>query len=591
MTFWWTRFALFVLGVLTAVRAYTVWLSGEVPLWVWLHGLLADVAALVVLSAVAALGLWSSRTWLRTALVVLVVAIVLLVAAAEIFYWHEFEARLDRLVFHYLAYPVEVLVFLEEQFYITWVLLPFVLLVLLVVRLVGLPPKVESSKHLLLFVSAACVLVLVRQPIVDPSRRLNQLASNGYIGVLTAATVSEQDWSELYPGVAYRPILDHTPKGTVRTVSAALPITTAGRKNVVLILEESFSGSKWTNPVLRRRWLPEFERLSERGLAFTHIYAAGTRTTRGMESIMHGFPPLPGISAMERDGVERLASLPRVLQSAGYQTIFAYGGWPGFSNFTNYWQRVGFARTTSRNDFPAGTFETSWGVDDQSLFKHVIGLLDEATGEGKPVFLATLTVSNHRPFSLPDHHGLPNKRSLTHAMHFADAALGDFFRAARTRPWYANTLFIVTADHGPRIHGDSLVPIESYRVPLLIISEPGLRPTTIADVGSSIGIPATIIGLLGIETEEKFWGPSLLSGVDTPVPVEHDYHVGELVNGQLTVLARGGTFYGWKITEDGLRPMGIVQSSSPEAGHVADYFGSAHAQFYSAASSRAVAQH
>ncbi len=592
MTRWWTRFVLLVMGLLTAVRVYTVWVNGAVPLWVWFHGMLADVAALVLLSAVVALGLRSSRAWVRTALVVIVVAVVLLVAAAEIFYWHEFEARLDRLVFHYLAYPVEVLVFLEEQFYITWVLVPFVLLVLLVVRLVGRPARMESGRHLLmLLVAAACVLLLVRQPVLDTSRRLNQLASNGYMGVLTAATVSQQDWSELYPGVAWRLIAQHGANHSAQPESTTPAVPTTGRKNVVLILEESFSGVNWTDPVLRRQWLPEFDRLSERGLAFTHVYAAGTRTTRGMESIMHGFPPLPGISAMERDGVERLASLPRVLQSSGYQTVFAYGGWPGFSNFTNYWHRIGFARTTSRNDFSAGTFETSWGVDDKSLFKHVIGLLDEATGQGQPVFLATLTVSNHRPFSLPDHHGSPDERSLTHAMHFADSALGEFFRMARTRPWYDNTLFIVTADHGPRIHGDSLVPIESYRVPLLIISEPSLRPATIEDVGSSIGIPATIIGLLGIRTTEQFWGPSLLGGVDTPVPVEHDYHVGKLVDGQLTVLSRGGVFYAWKTTADGVSPMGAIPSSAPAATRVADYFGTAHAQFYSGASRRAVVKH
>ncbi len=591
MTGWWARFALFVLSVLTLVRAYTVLVHGAVPFWVWLYGLQADVAALVLLSAVASLGMRSSRAWIRTSFVVLVVAVVLLVVVAEVFYWQEFEARLDRLVFHYLAYPVEVLVFMEEQFYITWLLLPFALLVVVVVRLLGSVPRMASGKPVLLLLGLAmCVLVFVRQPVLDQSRHLNQLSSNGYIGVLTAATISQQDWSEMYPGVVYHPRSDRNAAGGLQPELLTSPVATLGKKNVVLIIEESFSGPNWTDPALRHQWLPEFDRLSGRGLSFTNIYAAGTRTTRGMESIMHGFPPLPGISTIERVGIKRLASLPRVLQTAGYQTIFAYGGWPDFSNFTSYWHSIGFERTTNRNHFAAGTFETSWGADDKSLFRQVIGLMDEMAGQEQPVFLATLTVSNHRPFSVPDDQDSPDKRTLRNAMHFADAALGNFFRVARTRPWYENTVFVVVADHGPRIHGDSLIPIEGYRVPLLILSEPALPAEKIEDVGSSIGIPATILGLLGVETREKFWGPSLLSGRDTPVPVEHDYHVGELVDGQLTVLARGGIFYAFRLNGEGVSPMGVIAPSAPEAVQVADYFGSAHALFYASGPGRAVAR-
>ena len=592
MTGRWCRFALFVLGMLTLVRAYTVSVHGAVPAWVWLYGLQADVAALILLSAVAALGMRSSRAWVRSFFVILVVAVVLLVVVAEVFYWQEFEARLDRLVFHYLAYPVEVLVFMDEQFYITWLLLPFALLVYLVVRVLGIVPRMDSGKPvLLLLVLGVCVLVMVRQPVLDQSRHLNQLSSNGYIGVLTASTISQQDWPELYPGVASHSNSDLDAAGHVQWESLKVPVAKLGNKNVVLVIEESFSGPNWTDPALRHEWLPEFERLSGRGLSFTNIYAAGTRTSRGMESIMHGFPPLPGISAIERDGVERLASLPRVLKAAGYQTIFAYGGWPGFSNFTSYWHSIGFERTTNRHHFPAGTFETSWGADDKALFGHVIGMLDEMTAQQRPVFLATLTVSNHRPFSVPNDQDSPHKRTLTNAMHYADSALGDFFRVARTRPWYENTVFVVVADHGPRIHGDSLIPIESYRVPLLILNEPALQPAIVEEVGSSIGIPATILDLLGIQTEEKFWGPSLVSGRDTPVPVEHDYHVGELVAGQLTVLARGGIFYAWKLGGEGVDPMGVIDPLALEARRVADYFGSAHRQYYASGSGHAIAEH
>ena len=590
MTRWWMRFALFVMFMLTSVRVYTVWVHGEVPPWVWGYGLLADTAALVVLAAIASLGLTSRFRWVRAIPVVFVVVIVLLVAAAEAFYWHEFETRLDRLVFHYLAYPVEVLVFLEEQFYITWVVVPFVLLVALVMRCIGLPPLAQNRGALLgLFVVAVVVLFLVRQPVPDASRHFNQLASNGYVGVLTAATLSADNWSGLYPGIPYpqptsvqQPLPDNMEVADRGVPGRAVPgnVMPIGRKNVVLIIEESFSGPNWTNPKLRQAFLPELDRLLDQGLAFTGIYAAGTRTTRGMESLMHGFPPLPGISATEREGVERLPSLPRALRDAGYRTIFAYGGWPDFSNFTRYWRSIGFEQTTSRDHFPPGTFETSWGVEDGALFSHILGLLDDMTAGTAPVFLAALTVTNHRPFSVPPDVGQADERSLNSAMHYADSALGAFFREARTRDWYADTLFVVVADHGPRIHGESLIPVESYRIPLVMISEPALTPAVIADSGSAIGVPATILQLLGITPEQPFWGLPLLNGASTMIPVEHDYHVGQLVGGRLTVLTRGGRFFTWQQSPEGLIAQGEIPQSTPAAQQVAAYFGSAHRFFY-----------
>ena len=55
------------------------------------------------------------------------VLVMVVVFIAELCFWVEFESRLDRLVFHYLAYPKEVLVFLEDQFYLSPVLLPIIL--------------------------------------------------------------------------------------------------------------------------------------------------------------------------------------------------------------------------------------------------------------------------------------------------------------------------------------------------------------------------------------------------------------------------------------------------------------------------------
>ena len=206
--------------------------------------------------------------------------------------------------------------------------------------------------------------------------------------------------------------------------------------------------------------------------------------------------------------------------------------------------------------------------------------MDELTTAAAPVFLATLTVSNHRPFIVPAGEPGAEERSLRSAMHYADAALGYFFRQAQLRPWYDDTVFVVVADHGPRIHGDSLIPVESYRVPLLLLSPPELLPGVVTERGSSAGIAATLAALFGFPATERFWSPSLLDGEDGPVLVEHDYHVGELRDDSLTVLARGGRFYRWQAAAGGFVPAGEISAQTPEARRLAEVFSQAHAVFY-----------
>jgi phosphoglycerol transferase MdoB-like AlkP superfamily enzyme len=572
------RFPLFVLLLLTAIRVHTAAALPDVPMHAWWFGLKADVLALLMIGAFyGPIGMIASDRG-RNVLSGVVIAIVLIVAIAEIFFWHEFEARLDRLVFHYLAYPVEVLTFLEEQFYIKWILVPFILIIVLLVRLTGTPPELTGRSALLLIGMALVAGWVSSQPVLEQSRLLTQFASNGYVGVLTAARVDQTRWSGLYPGV--------TASNEPFQPEPALPAEVkVEAKHVVLIIEESFAGKTWEDPQERAAHLPSFTALEKEGLTFTNVYASGTRTTRGMESILHGFPPLPGISATERKGFDRLPALPRVFRDNGFTTVFAYGGWPDFSNFTPYWHSVGFEKTTSRYDFPDGTFETSWGVSDRDLFAHILELMDELTTHPKPVFLATLTVSNHRPFIVPrgsapagEHRS--EERSLRAAMHYADAALGWFFTQARLRGWFDDTVFVVMADHGPRIHGDSLVPVESYRVPLLLISSPEVCARVVTETGSTSGLPATLVSLLGLPSREVFWSPSLVDGQDGPVLVEHDYHVGELTTDTLTVLARGGRFHQWRRQGDILEPAGELSRDDPAARRVSEVFSQAHAVLY-----------
>ncbi|MFK7731113.1 MAG: LTA synthase family protein [Pseudomonadales bacterium] len=478
----------------------------------------------------------------------------ILFVIVDVFFWIDFDGRADRLVFHYLAFPVEVLVFLEDQFALSLLILPLLLLVYLVYRqmlpsLKALQTTIAPSKGAWA-VSAICVLGGLIQwqlePLMPwPSRHLNDLGSNGMQKVFHAGLIDETQWEGVYASPASTARHSLTEVAVTRHSNAG---KTAPAKHVLLIIEESLAGPNWWNEQRRARYMPHFDRWRKKGIYLSHVMATGTRTTRGVEAILHGVPPLPGIALNQRDGFEKLSSLPRELQNAGFKTSFVYGGWPGFSNFKPYWSNIGFDTVYTRDDFSDKWFETSWGVADEILFDRVLTEMDEKTQAHERVFVSTLTVSNHRPYDFPDERiEYPaDERKQEYAVAYADWALGQFLDKAQQKPWFKDTLIIITPDHGPNPQGDSLIPIDSYRLPAIMLV-PGLSPSERQGVGSLMDIPMTVVSTLGLQNTEGFIGRNLLEeNVSGVAPVEHDYLLGLYDGHSLTVLRRNERVAAWQ---------------------------------------------
>ena len=71
--------------------------------------------------------------------------------------------------------------------------------------------------------------------------------------------------------------------------------------------------------------------------------------------------------------------------------------------------------------------------------------------------------SNHVPFELPEGkiewvEGV-DQFSVRNAIKYSDYAVGRFFELARKEAYFANTVFVVVADHNVRVYGDDFVPV------------------------------------------------------------------------------------------------------------------------------------
>jgi len=280
--------------------------------------------------------------------------------------------------------------------------------------------------------------------------------------------------------------------------------------NLVIILEESL-GFEYVQSLGGLPLTPELERLSQKSLWFSRLYATGTRSIRGVEAVVTGLPPTPARSVLKLNLAQHgFFSLASLLKRHGYTTQFIYGGDSQFDNMKGFFLGNGFDRMIDEKDFGKDVFHGTWGVSDEDLFNQTHREL-LAYGD-KPFFAMVFTVSNHPPFEFPDGRiDLRGKRKNTieNAVRYADYALGKFFDRARNAPYWKNTVFLVVADHEDKVPGDDLVPIKYFHIPALIIGS-DITAGVYDKVASQMDLPPTMLSIMGIESIHPMQGHDLL---------------------------------------------------------------------------------
>jgi phosphoglycerol transferase MdoB-like AlkP superfamily enzyme len=277
------------------------------------------------------------------------------------------------------------------------------------------------------------------------------------------------------------------------------------------------------------------------GMLFTNLYASGNRTVRGFEGVLSSFPPLPGESIVKRDRSDNVETIARVLKRDGYSTLFLYGGRGLFDGMRSFAVRNGYDRFVEQKHFRHPTFSTIWGVCDEDLMMRAVDEFSEQAKTGQPFCGTVLSVSNHKPYTYPK--GKipedPDKRLRENAVKYSDYALGRFFEAAKKEAFWTNTIFVVVADHGARVYGKQSIPIHSYEIPLLIAGPAAVKgPSRAGQLGCSLDVPTTILGLLGRPYESIFFGCDLLKGQpdNGRVFLNHNRDIGLLTHDRLVVL-------------------------------------------------------
>ena len=507
----------------------------------WLYafavGLGYDLLAFVYFAWPLVLLLWvMPRRWLARrpgmalvgGLSLVLLYVLLFVAVSEWTFWEEFQARFNFIAVDYLVYTTEVIGNIRESYPVGWILSGLAVLGIAVFAATGRWRRVRNDSARFgartLVVAGWLALSVLGAWLVTGEMKdrtdntyVNELAGNGMYQFFAAYRSASLDYERYYRTLpideAFAQVRrqlstpDATflgPTGIARHIHNDAP---ERRLNVVLISVESLSADYSGTYGRETSLTPELDALTKDSLLFTDLFANGTRTVRGLEALALSVPPTPGESIVKREHNEGLFSLATVFNAKGYTSMFLYGGYGAFDNMNYFFGNNGY-EVHDREEIPKADIHAAniWGVADEDLYTMSMREFDRVHAAGKPFFGHVMTTSNHRPYTFPANRGPWPQGKRESAVAYTDWAIGDFLRRARSHPWFANTVFVITADHCASSAGKAALPTFRYRIPLWIYAPGLVAPGRFDEMISQIDIAPTLLGLLGMDYDSQFYG-------------------------------------------------------------------------------------
>jgi len=512
-------------------------------------------------------------------MVFLMILITIFSFFAEYTFWREFESRFNFIAVDYLIYTYEVINNINESYPLPLLfggVLTITLTVLILIRqnfVNSFKSETRFVKRLFitpLICSAAFLLLWkTENSWAEKSRNRyqNELSKAGIFSFVAAFKNNELNFDQFYPLMEIKRAFA-TMKISLResrSSASADPLeitrqitgsSEAKTPNVVMVVLESFSAEFMGKFGNGQKLTPVLDSLADQSLLFTNMYATGTRTVRGMEALSLAVPPTPGNSIVRRKNNEELTTIGSIFRTKGYRTTFFYGGDGYFDNMNQYFGSNGFNIVDRGRNLSIGdnykttrtiltdkqvSFENAWGICDEDLFAAVIRDADTGFASKQPFYNFVMTTSNHRPFTYPKNKiDIPSGTGREGAVKYTDYAIGRFLALAKTKPWYANTVFIFVADHCAGSAGKNEIDIAKYHIPALVFNMSGAVPARIDKMCSQIDLYPTLFSLLNWSYVNNNYGKNILDKKYTPRTLLGTYQkLGYMKGDSLVILSPG----------------------------------------------------
>ncbi len=290
-------------------------------------------------------------------------------------------------------------------------------------------------------------------------------------------------------------------------------------KNVVVLIMESF-GKEYSGLANRELkgedygFTPFLDSLAQQGLVFRHSFANGRKSIDAMPSILSGIPMFIEPFFLTPSSLNRVSGIAGELRGKGYSTAFFHGAENSSMGFHAYARASGFSNYYGRNEYPnGGDFDGVWAIWDKQFFSYAAKVLDTTQ---QPFVASLFSASSHHPFKLPKGEESKYKEGtlpIHKCIMYSDDALRQFFEEASRMEWYANTLFVVTADHTSQSNTlEYLTDAGVFSVPIIFYSPSDPTLTGLREgIAQQIDIMPTVLGYLGYDKPFVAFGCDLLN--------------------------------------------------------------------------------
>ncbi|MDD2651452.1 MAG: LTA synthase family protein [Sulfurimonas sp.] len=495
---------------------------------------------------------------------------------SEWFFWDEFSVRFNFIAVDYLVYTTEVIGNIRESYPMGMLLSVIAVIaaaIFWVVHRLGyindiskddrnFRGRLKPTVFYLMFPVIFSMGMPQELSKISQNQYANELGKSGLYSLFSAFRNNSIDYDNFYAREDEKEMFSNL-KNVLSTKNSIFvhpkendtvrQIVNRGEEkdyNVMVLTVESLSGKFLESLGGEGGLTPNIDALAKEGMFFSNFYATGTRTVRGMEAITLSIPPTPGRSIVKRPDNHGMFSSGFIFKNKGYETKFIYGGHGYFDNMNEFFSNNGFD-IVDRTDFTdeEDTFHTTWGVCDEDLLNKTLKEADASYKTHKPFMSFIMTTSNHRPYDYPDGRiDIPSHTGRDGAVKYTDYAIGDFLAKAKTKPWFKDTIFVIVADHCSTSAGKTELPLDKYRIPMIMYAPFIIKPQVIDKVASQIDIMPTLFSMLNWSYKSKFYGNDILDDSFKERALIGTYQkLGLYKDGVLTVLSPGKKVQSYKV--------------------------------------------
>jgi len=291
------------------------------------------------------------------------------------------------------------------------------------------------------------------------------------------------------------------------------------KPNVVIFILESMGREYW-GAFNEGNDIPDFvsytpflDSLSKQSLIFPNAFATSRKSIHGMPSILAGIPSFEVSYASSPYAKQEVQSIVSVANDLDYDTSFFHGASNGSMGFLGFSNTLGFNHYYGRAEFnDEKEFDGFWGIWDEPFLQYMKSVLDT---KSTPFLSTVFTVTSHEPYIIPQKYdGQFDKGFIP--MHqcvgYTDYALKQFFDKSKKEPWFENTIFVFTADHGNQSHFPFYEEtVNRFATPIMLYKPNGELKGIDNTLASHMDIFPTIADLIGYEEPFRSWGRSLIS--------------------------------------------------------------------------------